>query len=52
MIFTLPFVVLVVQAVGRGESWDVVSAAIYGATLVLLYLASTLYHAATAPRAA
>jgi len=44
-------VVLVVQAVGRGEPWDVVASAIYGATLVLLYLASTLYHAVTAPRA-
>jgi hemolysin III len=44
-------VVLVVQALGRGETWDVVSASIYGATLVLLYLASTLYHAVTVGRA-
>ncbi len=44
-------VVLVMQASGRGEVWDVVGAAIFGATLVLLYLASTLYHAATDPRA-
>jgi hemolysin III len=44
-------VVLVVQAVGRGEAWDVVSAAIFGATLVLLYLSSTLYHAVPVSRA-
>jgi hemolysin III len=44
-------VVLVRQAAARGETWDVVGAAIFGATLVLLYLASTLYHAVTAPRA-
>lgn len=44
-------VVLVVQAVQRGDTWGVVSSAIFGATLVLLYLASTLYHAITVPRA-
>ncbi len=44
-------VVLVVQASRRDETWDVVGAAIFGATLVALYLASTLYHAVTAPRA-
>ena len=43
--------VLVRQAAARGETWDLVGAAIFGATLVLLYLASTLYHAVTAPRA-
>ena len=37
--------VLVSLAVERGEGWHVVSAAIYGATLVALYAASTLYHA-------
>jgi hemolysin III len=44
-------VVLVMQASRRGEPWDVVGAAIYGATLVMLYLASTVYHAVTEPRA-
>jgi hemolysin III len=44
-------VVLVMQAAARGETWEIVGAAIFGATLVLLYLASTLYHAVTAPRA-
>src|SRR5947207_12529497 len=36
--------VLVTVAVLRGTMWHVVSCAIYGATLVLLYAASTLYH--------
>ena len=36
---------LVVIGVNRGNVVHVVSFSIYGATLVLLYLASTLYHA-------
>jgi len=36
--------VLVTIAVLRGTMWHVVSCAIYGATLVVLYAASTLYH--------
>jgi hemolysin III len=44
-------VFLVVQAVRRDEPWEVVGAAVFGATMVLLYLASTLYHAVAAPRA-
>ena len=39
------FVVLVSLAAERGETWHVVSAAVYGTTLVSLYAASTLYHA-------
>ena len=38
-------VVLISLAAQRGEGWHVVSAAVYGATLVSLYAASTLYHA-------
>ena len=38
-------VVLVVAAALRGDAWKVVSAAIYGASLVILYGCSTLYHA-------
>lgn len=37
--------VITVFAALRGTAWHVVSCAIYGSTLVLLYLASTLYHA-------
>jgi hemolysin III len=44
-------VVLVVMASPQGDAWRIVSAAIYGSTLVLLYAASTLYHSVPAPRA-
>jgi hemolysin III len=37
-------VVLVVQAARLGDPWKIVSFSIYGATLVTLYLFSTLYH--------
>ena len=42
--------VLVVFAGLRGDAWRVVSVSIYGATLVLLYLASTFYHVFSNPR--
>lgn len=38
--------ILVVNAVARGGAADVVGAAVFGSTLVVLYLASTGYHAA------
>lgn len=44
-------VLLVVAAAQRGDAWHVTSTAIYGATLVLLYTASTLYHGLTGERA-
>jgi hemolysin III len=37
-------VVLVVMASIKADPWRIVSFAVYGATLVLLYLISTLYH--------
>ena len=43
-------VVLVVLAGTRGDVWRVVSLSIYGSTLTLLYLCSTLYHATRNPR--
>jgi len=42
---------LVVLAAIYGDSWRVISFAIYGSSLVLLYLASTLYHSIQIPRA-
>ncbi|MBB4635675.1 PAQR family membrane homeostasis protein TrhA [Longimicrobium terrae] len=42
--------VLVVGAALHGDIWQVVSSAVFGASLVLLYTASTLYHAARDPR--
>lgn len=40
-------VLLVVFAAIKGNAWHVVSFSIFGTTLVLLYLASTLYHSFT-----
>ncbi len=40
-------VVLVVSAALKGDAWHVVSFAIFGSTLVLLYTSSTLYHSIT-----
>jgi hemolysin III len=42
---------LVVTAAVRGDAWHVTGAAVFGATLVLLFAASTLYHALTSRRA-
>jgi hemolysin III len=43
-------VLLVITAVGKGNTWHVVSFSIYGGTMVLLYLSSTLYHSFTKER--
>lgn len=37
-------VVLIVMAALQGDPWKIVSVSIFGATLILLYSASTLYH--------
>ena len=42
---------LAVFSAFRGNVWHVVSCTIYGATLVLLYTASALYHGIPSPRA-
>ena len=44
-------VVLVVSACTRGDAWHIAGCAVFGATLVLLYAASTLYHGIPSPRA-
>jgi hemolysin III len=43
--------VLIVAAARRGDDWHLLGFAVFGVTLVLLYLASTLYHALPASRA-
>lgn len=43
--------VLVTLAALRGTVWHVVGCSVFGGSLVLLYLASTLYHAIPVPRA-
>lgn len=47
---TAGLVVLVTVAAQRGDAWRITGLSIYGATLILLYLASTLYHAFQNPR--
>jgi hemolysin III len=42
--------VLVNFSTTRGDAWHIVSCSIYGATLILLYTASTLYHSVPVPR--
>ncbi len=44
------FVALVVVAALHGGVLNIVSCTVYGATLVCLYAASTMYHSARAPR--
>ena len=43
-------VILVLFAVTKGNGWHIVSFSIYGSSLVLLYLMSTLYHSFTAEK--
>lgn len=43
-------VILVVFAARQSDVWKIVSFSIYGATMIALYLASTLYHAFPQPR--
>lgn len=40
-------VILVVVSAAAGSAWAVTSLSIFGATLIILYLASTLYHSIT-----
>ena len=43
--------ILVVFASLHKGAWEIVSVSIYGATFILMYLASTLYHSVSNPRA-
>lgn len=44
-------VVMVVYATRYGNAWHIVSVSVFGASLILSHLASTLYHAIHPPRA-
>lgn len=44
-------IALVLTARRTGDTWDLVASAVYGVTLILLYLASTLYHSIPHPPA-
>lgn len=43
------FIVLLTLAVLHGDGWHIASSIIYGASLVILYGASTCYHGVTSP---
>lgn len=43
-------VVLIIVAGRHGDIWHLVSFSIYGSTLILLYLSSTLYHSFSNPK--
>lgn len=43
-------VVLIIKASHTGDPWQIVSVSIFGASMMLLYLASTLYHSAKEPK--
>lgn len=44
------FVALLAMAIRHGTAWHIVGCAIYGSTLICLYLASTLYHGIPSPQ--
>ncbi len=43
-------VVMVLLAVWSGDPWKIVSASVFGGSMIALYLASTLYHAVPVPK--
>ena len=50
LLSVIALVVLIVTAGNHGDSLHLVSFSIYGSTLILLYLSSTLYHSFSSPR--
>jgi len=44
-------VFLTIFAISYGDAWHIVSFSIFGATMILLYLSSTLYHSLTRTKA-
>jgi hemolysin III len=49
LLSVLALVIMIIYSSQYGDAWHVVSSSIYGATLVMLYSSSTLYHAVTLP---
>lgn len=43
------FLFLVSLAIVKGDGWHIAASVVYGASLVTLYAASTIYHATTSP---
>src|SRR5688500_16572481 len=50
-IAALPVLVATASRTSGGGAWLVAAASVYGASLVVLYTTSVLYHALTGPRA-
>ncbi len=44
-------IVMILMAAHRGDMWQIVSFSIFGSSLIVLYLASTLYHSIAQPAA-
>ncbi len=44
-------VLMLIRSASDGDAWNVVSSAIFGATMIVMYASSTFYHALTPPRA-
>lgn len=44
------FIIMLAVAIGQSNAWAIVSSSVYGSTLVLMFLASTLYHAIQIPK--
>jgi len=51
LLSVVALVVLVLVAIHRGNAWHVVGFTVFGSTLILLYLSSTLYHGIQHPGA-
>lgn len=51
LLSVLGLVLLLLRAAAGGDPWRIVSFAIFGAAMIVLYTSSTLYHALVPPRA-
>lgn len=45
------FAIMLTLTIAQGDAWQIVSVSIYGSTLILMFMASTLYHSVQAPAA-
>jgi len=43
-------ILLLIKAINYGTVWHIISFSIYGASMIVLYAASTFYHASTTPK--
>lgn len=50
LLFIAGSIALLIKAYSNGDFWQILSAYVYGGSLIILYLASTIYHAVTNPK--